>query len=82
MNNTMMYNSYNPGMMMDMVGDQRMNTMPQDDFEFIDEDFDVRRVEPSKTEREAGVYVNGKRIQSKREVDDNQSVKSVKSVSS
>lgn len=41
----MMYNTYDPSMNMGMPDHQRVNTMgPQDDFEFIDEDFDVRRV--------------------------------------
>ena len=89
----MMYNSYNPGFMMDMANDQRINTQPggqDDDFEFVDEDFDVRRV-PSTTmydpksqidttDRPAGVYVNGKRIESrKNEIPDDRSIKSMKS---
>ena len=42
MNNSMVYNSFDPGMMMGMP-DQRFATQ-QDEFELIDEDFDVRRV--------------------------------------
>ena len=81
LNNTMMYSSYDPNMMMGMP-DPSFNTQQEDDYEYIDDDFDVRRVNSNtkaETDREAGVYVNGKRVQSRNSSklqDDERSVKS------
>jgi hypothetical protein len=81
MNNSMIYNSYDPNMM--MGSNQIFATQQDEGFEFIDEDFDVRRVQSNTeivTEREAGVYVNGKRVENKSKLeDDKMSYKSIPS---
>ena len=61
LNNTMMYSSYDPNMMMSMP-DPRFTSQQEDGFEFIDDDFDVRRVAENTTYKESGAYVNGKRV--------------------